>query len=117
MRGWTERGRMRGAERAVAAPLREAWYYAAAEPAAAAPAGCRAKMMLGEPVLIGRDRAGAPSRCATSVRTAACRSAPAVSTAREIECCYHGWRFDTDGRCTAIPSLAPGQRIRPGRIA
>ena len=23
----------------------------------------------------------------------------------EIECCYHGWRFDTEGICTSIPSL------------
>lgn len=23
----------------------------------------------------------------------------------EVECCYHGWRFDMQGSCTAIPSL------------
>ncbi|MGD1878133.1 MAG: Rieske 2Fe-2S domain-containing protein [Kiloniellaceae bacterium] len=38
---------------------------------------------------------------------------------KEVECCYHGWRFAADGRCTAIPSLTPGQdgtveRIRCG---
>jgi len=36
---------------------------------------------------------------------------------REIECCYHGWRFATDGRCTAIPSLAEGQRFDLGLVA
>lgn len=34
----------------------------------------------------------------------------------EVECCYHGWRFDADGRCRAIPSLAPGQEMEIGRI-
>lgn len=32
----------------------------------------------------------------------------------ELECPYHGWRFDRAGRCTAIPSLGVGARI-PGR--
>ncbi|MBM3532462.1 MAG: aromatic ring-hydroxylating dioxygenase subunit alpha [Alphaproteobacteria bacterium] len=35
---------------------------------------------------------------------------------REVECCYHGWRFSADGRCTAIPSLVEGQAFEPGRI-
>lgn len=35
---------------------------------------------------------------------------------REVECCYHGWRFGADGRCTAIPSLVDGQAFEPGRI-
>lgn len=26
---------------------------------------------------------------------------------REVECCYHGWRFDCTGSCTKIPSLLP----------
>jgi phenylpropionate dioxygenase-like ring-hydroxylating dioxygenase large terminal subunit len=34
----------------------------------------------------------------------------------EVECCYHGWRFDPDGRCTAIPALVPGQPFTPGRV-
>jgi phenylpropionate dioxygenase-like ring-hydroxylating dioxygenase large terminal subunit len=35
----------------------------------------------------------------------------------EIECCYHGWRFATDGKCTAIPSLVDGQEFDLARIA
>ena len=35
---------------------------------------------------------------------------------REVECCYHGWRFGADGRCTAIPSLVEGQDFEPSRI-
>lgn len=36
---------------------------------------------------------------------------------REVMCGYHGWRFDTAGRCTAIPSLAPDQHLNVERIA
>jgi phenylpropionate dioxygenase-like ring-hydroxylating dioxygenase large terminal subunit len=35
---------------------------------------------------------------------------------REVECCYHGWRFDRNGRCTAIPSLVPEQELDIARI-
>lgn len=31
-----------------------------------------------------------------------------------VACPYHGWRFDGDGRCRAIPSLGPEGKI-PGR--
>jgi phenylpropionate dioxygenase-like ring-hydroxylating dioxygenase large terminal subunit len=35
---------------------------------------------------------------------------------QEVECCYHGWRFDLTGRCTAIPSLAPEQAVDLSKI-
>ena len=28
-----------------------------------------------------------------------------------VECPYHGWQFDGEGRCTRIPTLADGQKI------
>jgi phenylpropionate dioxygenase-like ring-hydroxylating dioxygenase large terminal subunit len=34
----------------------------------------------------------------------------------EIECCYHGWCFGSDGVCTKIPSLAPGDKTDISRI-
>ncbi|PWU16308.1 MAG: 2Fe-2S ferredoxin [Bdellovibrio sp.] len=34
----------------------------------------------------------------------------------EIECPYHGWRFNGQGVCTAIPSLVEGQDLDPGKI-
>jgi vanillate O-demethylase monooxygenase subunit len=30
-----------------------------------------------------------------------------------LECPYHGYRFDADGRCTLIPALGPGATIPP----
>ena len=34
----------------------------------------------------------------------------------EIECCYHGWRFNCAGTCTKIPSLVESQSVDPSRI-
>jgi phenylpropionate dioxygenase-like ring-hydroxylating dioxygenase large terminal subunit len=97
------------------APLREAWYYAAAG-GRLKPGATLAKVMLGEPVLIGRDAAGA----AFAVRDICPHRGMPLSAGRfdgrEIECCYHGWRFDSGGRCTAIPSLVPGRGLAPDRI-
>jgi phenylpropionate dioxygenase-like ring-hydroxylating dioxygenase large terminal subunit len=37
----------------------------------------------------------------------------------EVECCYHGWRFNTAGNCTAIPALVDDKtdvgKIKTGR--
>ena len=34
-----------------------------------------------------------------------------------LRCCYHGWVFrSSDGCCTEIPSLAPGEAIDPARF-
>src|SRR5437762_100035 len=61
--------------------------------------------MLGEPVLLGRDEAGA----VFALRDICPHRGMPLSAGNfdggEIECCYHGWRFAPDGRCTAIPSL------------
>lgn len=33
-----------------------------------------------------------------------------------VECAYHGWRFDTTGRCQEIPSLVEDSPIQPEKI-
>ncbi|MBT5654911.1 MAG: Rieske 2Fe-2S domain-containing protein, partial [Alphaproteobacteria bacterium] len=35
---------------------------------------------------------------------------------KEVECCYHGWRFNEKGKCTEIPSLAKGQDFDLSKI-
>jgi phenylpropionate dioxygenase-like ring-hydroxylating dioxygenase large terminal subunit len=100
----------------AAAPLREAWYYAV--PSRQVRHGkMLAKVMLGEPILIGRDRDGS----AFALRDLCPHRGTPLSCGRfdgrEIECAYHGWRFATDGVCTAIPALVDGQKINLGRIA
>jgi len=98
-----------------AAPLREAWYYALPSRRLHRRAVV-AKVMLGEPILIGRDDRGT----AFALRDLCPHRGMPLSAGhfdgREIECCYHGWRFDTDGQCVVIPSLVPGQRFAPGHI-
>ena len=31
----------------------------------------------------------------------------------ELQCGYHGWRFDQTGKCTEIPALGPGAAVPP----
>ena len=98
-----------------AAALREAWYYAT--PGAGLKRGrVLGKRMLGEPILLGRDREGR----AFALRDICPHRAMPLSAGRfdgsEVECCYHGWRFDTAGLCTAIPSLAEGSRFDRARV-
>lgn len=75
-----------------------------------------AKQLLGERLLLCRDRAGE----VFALRDCCPHRGIPLSCGRfdgnEIECCYHGWRFAADGRCTAIPSLTEGQHFDPSRI-
>ena len=100
----------------AAAPLREAWYYAAPSRSVGR-GGMLARTMLGEPVLIGRDREGA----VFALRDICPHRGMPLSAGRfdgsAIECCYHGWRFACDGHCTLIPSLVEGQPFDLARIA
>ena len=75
-----------------------------------------AKTLLGEPLLFGR---GADGRVFALRDICPHRGIPLSFgrfDGREVECCYHGWRFDGAGRCTAIPSLVPEQEFDIGRI-
>src|SRR5262249_27965377 len=97
------------------APLREIWYYAVA--------GERlrkgrtvAKVMLGGPLVLGRRQDGSVfalrDLCPHRGIPLSCGS----FDGSEVTCRFHAWRFDGDGRCTAIPSLAPDQDFDVGRI-
>jgi phenylpropionate dioxygenase-like ring-hydroxylating dioxygenase large terminal subunit len=74
------------------------------------------KVMLGEPILIGRDRAGVPFALRDLCPHRGMRLSAGRFDGHEVECCYHGWRFGTSGRCTLIPSLVTGQAFAPDRI-
>ncbi len=77
--------------------------------------------ILGEPILLGRDRAGkvyalkdiCPHRAAPLSAGKLTREADG---AESVECPYHGWRFKTDGACAAIPSLVDDQAMDVSRI-
>ena len=73
--------------------------------------------LLSEPLLLLRDKAGKVS----ALRNICPHRAMPLSYGRfdgeAVECCYHGWRFGTDGRCTHIPSLIGDEGIEPSNIA
>jgi phenylpropionate dioxygenase-like ring-hydroxylating dioxygenase large terminal subunit len=100
----------------AAAPLREAWYYAVPSRRVRRRATL-AKIMLGEPILIGRDRDGAAFALKDLCPHRGMPLSAGHFDGREIECCYHGWRFATSGVCTAIPALVEDQKINLSRVA
>ena len=91
--------------------LRDLWYFAL--PGRMLKRGAmRATTLLDEPLLLGRDRDGAPFALQDICPHRAMPLSYGEFDGREVECCYHGWRFNTSGRCTAIPSLTEEQRAR-----
>src|SRR5688500_12725002 len=103
------------AEAPASAPIADMWYLAL--PGHRLPPGQTVGMhLLGRPVALGRDRAGGVfvlnDRCPH-------RGIPLSHgkfDGTEIECCYHGWRFDCAGSCTHIPSLLPTQKFELNRV-
>jgi len=95
--------------------LTDIWYFAL--PSAALARGkMQAKSLLGQPVLFARDNDGV----AFALRDICPHRGIPLSCGRfdgrEVECRYHGWRFDGGGGCTAIPSLVAGQDFDISRI-
>ncbi len=67
--------------------------------------------MLGQDFVLFRDSAGA-AHCLSNTCTH--RGGSLAGGKRKgdcIECPYHGWQFDGEGRCTRIPSLGADARI------
>ncbi len=97
-------------------PYLHGFWYLAVSGAKLTRGNMLAKQLLGEPVLLARTmdndvfalhdicpHRGIPLRYGEF-------------DGREVACCYHGWRFGSDGCCTAIPSLTPDQDFDPGKI-
>lgn len=100
--------------------LYDIWYFAALS-GDLKPGRLQRYEILGQPVLLGRDRAGevfavrdiCPHRAAP---LSAGRMVTDDSGAEAVECPYHGWVFRTDGLCSKIPSLVEGQTLDVARI-
>ena len=100
--------------------ITDAWYFAALSRDVKV-AGLKRYELLGEPVLIGRTRAGQvyAMRDICPHRAAPLSAGKLVDHEGEgetVECPYHGWRFRTDGVCAAIPSLVKEQAFEADRI-
>lgn len=100
--------------------IHDAWYFAALS-GDLKPGAMARHVILGEPVLLGRTRAGqafamrdiCPHRAAP---LSAGRLVADKGGAEVVECPYHGWTFRPDGVCSAIPSLVEGQDLACERI-
>jgi phenylpropionate dioxygenase-like ring-hydroxylating dioxygenase large terminal subunit len=103
----------------------DAWYVAALSPDLK-PGKMEGREFLGEPVLIGRTRAGdvyalrdvCPHRAAKlSAGKVRAETPNGENGGREtVECPYHGWRFHTDGACAKIPSLTAADRLDVSKV-
>ena len=95
--------------------LRNFWYLAALG-RDLKPGTTLARTLLDEPVLLGRTGEG---RVFALRDVCPHRGVPlryGDFDGREVACCYHGWKFGPDGRCTEIPSLVPGQTFNVERV-
>jgi phenylpropionate dioxygenase-like ring-hydroxylating dioxygenase large terminal subunit len=66
--------------------------------------------------VLGRDRSGAVFALRDICPHRGMPLSAGHFDGQEIECCYHGWRFRSDGRCTAIPSLVNGQSLDLSKV-
>lgn len=97
--------------------LTDQWYVAA--PGAALARGQVLALTIGgEEVLFGRDREGRVFGLRDFCPHRGIPLRYGSFDGCSVQCCYHGWRFDTQGTCVEIPSLADTKtdigRIRTG---
>lgn len=79
--------------------------------------GLRQAMLLGTPLVIGRDRRGGPFALRDSCPHRGMPLSCGQFDGDEVECSYHGWRFEAhSGRCRAVPSLTADQNLKIDRI-
>lgn len=103
--------------------LRDIWYFGGAGEVLKA-GGMVHKVLLGEPLVIGRTPEGelfalrdiCPHRGVPLSAGVLYGAGESGCGEAAVECPYHGWKFRTDGRCAEIPSLVPGQTIEVDRI-
>lgn len=101
--------------------LKDLWYFAM-HGEKLKPGQHRHKVLLGEPVLIGRAHDGkvfafidtCPHR---GILLSTGKMLKSETGESRVECPYHGWQFGPDGGCRHIPSLVPDQDLDPTRIS
>jgi phenylpropionate dioxygenase-like ring-hydroxylating dioxygenase large terminal subunit len=99
--------------------LRDIWYFAMPS-AALKPGEMRDKTLLEEPLVFARTTEGKVFALRDICPHRGIPLSDGWFDGKEVECCYHGWRFAPNGHCTCIPSLTEDQtmdvdaiRVRP----
>lgn len=79
--------------------------------------GLKTAMLLDLPLVIGRDIEGRAFALRDSCPHRGIPLSCGQFDGRQLECCYHGWRFDpATGQCRDIPSLATDSKLKVERI-
>ena len=92
------------------------FWYLVAPGRAVQPGRTLAKRLAGEPVLLGRTKEGEVFALRDVCPHRGIPLRYGHFDGHEVACCYHGWTFAPDGRCTGIPSLVEGQDVDAGKI-
>lgn len=96
-------------------PLTGFWYVAL--PSGEVARGQMKKVtMLGQQLIIGRGDDGSVFALRDFCPHRGIPLSYGKFDGKEIECCYHGWCFDTKGTCTKVPSLTPEDKVDVSRI-
>src|SRR5882672_3131158 len=74
------------------------------------------KEMLGEKIVIGRDSKGKVFALRDNCPHRGVPLSAGWFNDDTIQCCYHGWMFNTDGVCKGIPAMAPDVTFDPSKI-
>lgn len=75
-----------------------------------------AKTLLNQPILLGRTKTGQPFALRDICPHRAVPLSCGWFNGEDVQCCYHGWRFDPQGKCFEIPSLMADQKMDMSRF-
>ena len=74
-----------------------------------------AREITGERIVFGRDPQGKPFALRDNCPHRGVPLSQGWYDGKEIQCCYHGWRFDATGSCLGIPALFD-KNFNPSKI-
>jgi phenylpropionate dioxygenase-like ring-hydroxylating dioxygenase large terminal subunit len=74
------------------------------------------KEILGEKIVFGRDAQGKPFALRDNCPHRGVPLSHGWFKDDCIQCCYHGWTFNTEGTCTGIPAMPPDATFDPSKI-
>jgi phenylpropionate dioxygenase-like ring-hydroxylating dioxygenase large terminal subunit len=74
------------------------------------------KEMLGHRIVFGRDQEGKPFALRDNCPHRGVPLSEGWFDGCTLQCCYHGWQFDTNGVCKDIPAIAPESKIDFSKI-
>jgi phenylpropionate dioxygenase-like ring-hydroxylating dioxygenase large terminal subunit len=96
--------------------LRGFWYPAVLS-AKVARGRMRRAMLLGVPMVVGRDAKGQPFAMRDSCPHRGMPLSAGRFDGNLLECSYHGWCFDvSSGQCVEVPSRVPGDKLKTERV-